>query len=73
VLEIAGFFFAVFAVMGLGASWRQWSRLQNGEPAASSTHVAVALAFSAVFIYFSATSFWKARRLASIAEKSDNA
>jgi hypothetical protein len=35
--------------------------------------VAVALAFSAVFIYFSATAFWKARRLASIAEKSDNA
>lgn len=71
VLEITGFFFAVFALMGLGAAWRQWSRLQSGEPAASS-HMAIALTFSAVFIYFSATSFWKARRLTSAAEESGN-
>jgi hypothetical protein len=72
VLEITGFFFAVFAAMGLGAAWRQWSRLQSAEPAASASHAAVALAFSAVFIYFSATSFWKARRLAYAAVKTSN-
>ena len=72
LLEITGFFFAVFALMGLGAAWQQWSRLQSGEPAASPSRMAIALTFSAVFIYFSATSFWKARRLTSAAEESGN-
>jgi predicted membrane metal-binding protein len=72
VLEITGLFFAVFALMGIGAAWRQWTRLQSGEPAASSSHVAVALGFSAVFLYFSVTSFLKARRLSSAAEENGN-
>lgn len=72
LLEITGFFFAVFALMGLGAAWRQWSRLQSGDPSASLGHIAVALGFTAVFIYFSATSFWKARRLSSVVEESGN-
>lgn len=72
VLEIAGFFFAVFALMGLGAAWRQWSLLQSGDSTASRSNVAIALAFSAVFIYFSATSFWKARRDPPVIEKSGN-
>lgn len=70
VLEITGLFFAVFALTGLGAAWRQWSLLESGDAAASRSHVVVALAFSAVFVYFSATSFWKARRESPVTEKS---
>jgi hypothetical protein len=62
LLEIAGFFFAVFAMMGLGAAWRQWDRVRTGQSSAPLSPVAVALAFSAVFVYFSASSFWRARR-----------
>jgi hypothetical protein len=31
----------------------------------------VAIAFSVVFIYFSASSFWRARRMRAEAERSD--
>src|SRR5712672_2824518 len=60
LLEIAGFFFAVFAVMGLGAAWRQWDRIRTGQSSAPMSHVAIALAFSGVFLYFAASSFWRA-------------
>lgn len=62
VLEITGFFFAVFAAMGLAAAWRQWNRMQAGQSSAPASHIVVALAFALVFIYFSANSFWRARR-----------
>jgi hypothetical protein len=61
LLEITGFFFAVFALMGGAAAWRQWNRMHSGQ-ASSPEHIAVALAFTAVFLYFSASSFWRARR-----------
>jgi len=66
VLEITGFFFAVFAVMGLAAAWRQWERIQSEPSSASIPHVIATLAFTATFIYFSANSFWRARRQAAI-------
>jgi len=65
-LEITGFFFAVFAVMGLGAAWRQWERIQSDPSSASVSHVVATLAFTGAFIYFSASSFWRARRHAAI-------
>jgi hypothetical protein len=71
VLEITGFFFAVFAAMGLGAAWRQWERIQSGQSSAPVSHVIVTLAFTATFIYFAVNSFWRARRHAAIKE-SDN-
>lgn len=65
VLEITGFFFAVFALMGFAAAWRQWERIQSGQSSAPVSHVIVTLAFTATFIYFSASSFWRARRCAA--------
>jgi hypothetical protein len=71
VLEITGFFFAVFAVMGVAAAWRQWNRMQAGESSAPASHIVVALAFAVVFVYFSANSFWRARRDARAGEESN--
>lgn len=68
LLEITGFFFAVFALMGFAAAWRQWSKMQSGQAAAPTSHIIVALAFTALFIYFSANSFWRARRDAKTRE-----
>jgi hypothetical protein len=34
VLEITGFFFAVFALMGLGAAWREWVRIETAQSSA---------------------------------------
>ena len=68
VLEITGFFFAVFAAMGLGAAWRQWERIQSGQSSTPISHVFVTLAFTATFIYFSGSSFWRARRHAAVKE-----
>ncbi|HEX4664317.1 MAG TPA: hypothetical protein VH196_07970 [Terriglobales bacterium] len=62
LLEVTGFFFAVFALMGFAAAWREWSKMQAGQTAIPTSHIVVALAFTAVFIYFSANSFWRARR-----------
>jgi hypothetical protein len=70
LLEITGFFFAFFALTGAAAAWRQWSRLQSGQ-SSSGTQVGVAVAFSIVFMYFSASSFWRARRTRAEAERSD--
>ena len=71
LLEITGFFFAVFALMGFAAAWRQWSKMQSGQAAAPPSHIGVALAFTALFIYFSANSFWRARRDAKTREGSN--
>lgn len=68
VLEITGFFFAVFAAMGLGAAWRQWERIQSHQSSAPLSHVIVTLLFTATFIYFSASSFWRARCHAAVKE-----
>ena len=57
ILEITGFFFAVFAAMGLTAAWRQWEKIQSGQSAPVS-HVIVTLAFALAFIYFSNFELW---------------
>ena len=67
ILEITGFFFAVFAAMGLTAAWRQWEKIQSGQSAPVS-HVIVTLAFALAFMYFSISSFWRARRHAALKE-----
>jgi len=71
VLEVTGFFFAVFAAMGLGSAWRQWERIHSGRSSAPMSHVIVTLAFTATFIYFAVNSFWRARRHAEN-KKNDN-
>ena len=71
LLEITGFFFAVFALMGFAAACRQWNKIQSGQSAAPASHIVVALAFTAVFVYFSANSFWRARRDAKAREGSN--
>jgi hypothetical protein len=68
-LEITGFFFAFFALTGIAAAWREWNRMHSGE-SLSPAHIGVALAFSAVFLYLSASSFWRARRTRSEGERS---
>lgn len=62
LLEITGFFFTVFAAMGATAAWKQWQRMHSGQSSAPASHVAVTLVFTAVFVYFSANSFWRARQ-----------
>jgi len=68
VLEITGFFFAVFAAMGLGSAWRQWEKIHSDQSSAPMSHVIVTLAFTATFIYFAVNSFWRARRHAASKE-----
>lgn len=72
LLEVTGFFFAVFALMGFAAAWREWSKMQAGQTAIPTSHIVVALAFTAVFIYFSANSFWRARREGKAAKEGSN-
>ncbi|HWC15698.1 MAG TPA: hypothetical protein VG498_01730 [Terriglobales bacterium] len=64
-LEVTGFFFAVFAVWVLGATWGQWRKIQSADALAPPMwHVGVGIAFAAVLIYFGVSSFWRARRAA---------
>jgi hypothetical protein len=55
--EMAGTFFALFALSGAMALWRQWSRV----------HIPWLLAVTAIYtlvmLYFSVTSFRSARRV----------
>jgi hypothetical protein len=71
LLEVTGFFFAVFALMGFAATWREWNKMQSGQFAVPTSHIVIALAFTIVFIYFSANSFWRARREAKAREDSN--
>jgi len=58
-LEIAGFFFLVFAAMGAAAAWREYADLGRGGPATE--RLGLALGFSLLFAYFGVTSFLRAR------------
>ena len=69
-LEVTGFFFAVFAIWVIGASWNQWEKIRSGLTSAPAWHVAVGVGFSAILIYFSASSFFRARRAAAMKEDS---
>jgi hypothetical protein len=66
-LEVTGFFFAVFALWVLGATWSQWQKIRSAEVSAPPLwHVWVGIGFALFLIYFAATSFWRARRESSV-------
>jgi len=59
-LEVTGFLFLVLAVIGGGAAVREYHRYVAG--AATVGKVAIAVAFSLLFLYFGVESFIRARR-----------
>jgi len=59
-LEVTGFLFLVLAVIGAGATVREYHRYVGGS--ASRSKVALAAAFTLLFLYFGAESFLRARR-----------
>ena len=58
-LEITGFVFLAFAGVGLVALVREYAAYHAGT--GTSGHVAMAGAFSIMFLWFGITSFWRAR------------
>ena len=54
-LQVTGLVFAFFALAGGGAAWREYQ-------AGRTDRFWVAVAFTLLFIWFSITSFWKARK-----------
>src|SRR5215469_654322 len=65
-LEVTGFFFAVFAIWVMGATWNQWEKIHSGASSAPAWHVGVGVGFSAILVYFSVSSFVRARRAAAM-------
>src|ERR1039457_1296679 len=59
-LEVTGFLFLVLAVIGAGATVREYHRYLSGTT--SRGKVAVAAVFALLFLYFGVNSFWRARR-----------
>jgi|SRR5436190_15479254 hypothetical protein len=58
-LEITGFVFLVFALVGLVAVYHEYNAYHAGKAAPG--RVAAAVAFSLVFAWFGGTSFWRSR------------
>ena len=61
LLQVAGFFQAVFALIGGFAAVREFQKWEGGE--IGPTRFLVAAAFGLIFLYFAASSFNRARRL----------
>ncbi len=59
-LEVTGFLFLVLAVIGGGATVREYHRYVAGTTSASK--VAIAAAFTLLFLYFGVNSFWRTRK-----------
>lgn len=59
-LEVTGFFFLCLAVVGIGASLREYRRYLDAH--SSLPRVAVAIVFTLLFIYFGVNSFWRSRK-----------
>jgi hypothetical protein len=59
-LEVTGFLFLVLAVIGGGATVREYHRYAAGTTTRGK--VALAAAFALVFFYFGVNSFWRARK-----------
>ncbi|HXE89581.1 MAG TPA: hypothetical protein VNK82_01315 [Terriglobales bacterium] len=59
-LEIAGFFFVVFAIFGMGAGWREYQAYR--ETGIGEMRLAVTAAFVIAFLWFGVSSFLRARR-----------
>jgi len=70
-LEVTGFFFAVFALWAISATWNEWRRIHSGDASLPMWHIGVGAGFAAVLIYFAVSSFWRARRI-SAANQSSN-
>lgn len=59
-LEVTGFLFLVLAVVGAGATWREYRHYARGEFGPGK--VLLAAAFTLMFFYFGVNSFWRSRR-----------
>ncbi len=59
-LEVTGFVFLVFAVVGGGAALREYHHYAHGEPVLGK--LILAIVFTIMFAWFGVTSFWKSRR-----------
>ncbi len=59
-LETMGLFFLLFALTGGAATYRSYRTYSAGET--SIERVILGVLFTALFAYFSASSFWRARR-----------
>ncbi len=61
-LEVTGFVFLCFAVVGGFATMREYPRMLAGQ--VSRGKFSVIVAFTVMFAWFGVTSFWRARRKA---------
>src|SRR3954469_12830729 len=52
--EMTGFLFICLALIGVAEIWRKWQTHETEK-------LAVAAVFSAMFLYFGVSSFWRAR------------
>jgi hypothetical protein len=59
-LEVTGFLFLVLAVIGAGATWREFHHYTHGQ--AGGGRVAAGAVFTLLFVYFGVNSFWRARK-----------
>lgn len=59
-LEVAGVFFLAFALIGGIACFREYRLYAAGQPAGAK--MAVAGAFSVMFLWFALSSFWRASK-----------
>src|ERR1051326_2461901 len=59
-LEVTGVVFLVLGAIGLLALWREYVKHQAGQ--ATSGRVVLAACFSALFLWFGLSSFWRIRR-----------
>ena len=57
--QVTGFFFAVFAVIGGFAAWREYRHYTAGQFGPG--RALLAAAFTATFAWFAVSSFWKSR------------
>jgi hypothetical protein len=59
-LEVTGFLFLVLAVIGAGATVREYHRYASGTTTLGK--VSLAAAFAVLFLYFGINSFWRSQR-----------
>jgi len=60
-LEVTGFTFLVLAVIGGAAGFREYSKYQAGQVAGPG-RVILAVCFTASFVWFGLSSFWRVKR-----------